>query len=437
MNFIVIGGGAAGMSAASKAKRSDPSLSVTVLESGRYVSYAECGIPYLIQGIVPEASSLLHYPLTEFTVKRGIDVQTGTKVETVDRKEKILVLRDGRRLKYDRLLIATGASANVPVGVNCRNVFGIRSLESGEYARSITEKYSDIVIVGDGVLGLELASALHERGKKVTLISKHSRILQKLDDDIGAHLHSEFSSVIRVIPNTMVTDISEKGDGKLSVETSTGKLETEVVIFAAGITPNVDLARNAGLEMFMDRAILVNRSMQTSDPDIYAAGDVATTVDLVTGSTDWQPLAQVANKMGRVAGSNVAGKPMEFPGSIGTTLVKILDLEVGFTGLNSRELARKGIEFRETMVKAKSRAAYYPGAEDVYVKILISKKDDRVLGGQIVSKDGGAWRLNALAMAIQGGFTVQDLFYGDLGYSPPFGPVWDPIIIAASIAMRD
>ena len=124
MNFIVIGGGAAGMSAASKAKRSDPSLSVTVLESGKYVSYAECGIPYLIQGIVPEASSLLHYPLTEFTVKRGIDVQTGTKVETVDRKEKILVLRDGRRLKYDRLLIATGASANVPVGMNCRNVFG-------------------------------------------------------------------------------------------------------------------------------------------------------------------------------------------------------------------------------------------------------------------------------------------------------------------------
>ena len=437
MNFIVIGGGAAGMSAASKAKRSDPSLSVTVLESGKYVSYAECGIPYLIQGIVPEAASLLHYPLAEFTVKRGIDVQIGTKVETIDRKEKTLILQDGRMMKYDRLLISTGATANVPLGKNCRNVFGIRTLESGEYAKNITEKYNDIVIVGDGVLGLELASALHERGKHVTLVSKHSRILQKLDDDIGAFVHREFSSVIKVMAGTSVTGISEKADGRLSVETSAGTIETEVVIFAVGITPNVDLARKAGLDLFNDRAILVNRSMQTSDPDIYAAGDVATTTDLVTGNTDWQPLAQVANKMGRVAGSNVAGKPMEFPGSIGTTLVKILDLEVGFTGLNGRELARKGIDFRETMVKAKSKAAYYPGAEDVYVKILISKKDDRILGGQVVSKDAGAWRLNALAMAIQGGFTVEDLFYGDLGYSPPFGPVWDPIIIAASISMRD
>lgn len=436
MNFIVIGGGAAGMSAASKAKRSDPSLSVTVLESGKYISYAECGIPYLIQGIVPETSSLLHYPQTEFTVKRGIDVQTETEVEAVDRNEKTLLLKDGRRLKYDRLLISTGASANVPLGKNCGNVFGIRSLESGEYARNITEKFNDIVIVGDGVLGLELASVLHESGKNVTLISKHSRILQKLDDDIAAHVHREVSSRIRIVTDTSVTDIKESG-GKLSVETSTGKLEAEVVIFAVGITPNVDLARNAGLDLFMDRAILVNRSMQTSDPDIFAAGDVATTTNLVTGTTDWQPLAQVANKMGRVAGSNVAGKPMEFPGSLGTTLVKILDLEVGFTGLNSRELKEKGIEFRETMVKAKSRAAYYPGAEDVYVKILISKEKDNVLGGQIVSKDGGSWRLNALAMAIQGGFTVEDLFYGDLGYSPPFGPVWDPIIIAASISMRD
>jgi len=437
MNFIVIGGGAAGMSAASKAKRSDPSISVTVLESGKYVSYAECGIPYLIQGIVPDASGLLHYPLTEFTVKRGIDVQTGTKVDAVDRKEKTLLLQDGRRLRYDRLLISTGASANVPLGNNCRNVFGIRSLESGEYAKNITEKYNDIVIVGDGVLGLELASVLHERGKSVTLISKHSRILQKLDDDIGSHVHKEVSAKIKVVTGTSVTDIQEMGNGKLSLETSTGKLQAEVVIFAVGITPNLDLARKAGLDLFMDRAILVNRSMQTSDPDIYAAGDVATTTDLVTGTTDWQPLAQVANKMGRVAGSNIAGKPMEFPGSLGTTLVKILDLEVGFTGLNSRELKMKGIEFKETMVKAKSKAAYYPGAEDVYVKILISKENDTVLGGQIVSKDGGAWRLNALAMAIQGHFTVEDLFYGDLGYSPPFGPVWDPIIIAASISMRD
>ena len=437
MHFIVIGGGAAGMSAASKAKRTVPSISVTVLESGKYVSYAECGIPYLIQGLVPDASNLLHYPLTEFTVKRGIDVQTGTSVEKLDRKEKVVVLHDGRKIGYDKLLIATGATANIPAGMNMKNVFAIRSLESGEYAKKITEKYSDIVIVGDGVLGLELASALHEHGKHVTVVSKHSRVLQKLDDDIGMYVDGEFSSKIDVIRNSSIKKITEKSDGKLDIETTTGNLDVEVVIFAVGITPNVDLARNAGLELFKDRAILVNKSMQTSDPDIYAAGDVATSIDLVTGTTDWQPLAQVANKMGRVAGSNVSGKHMEFPGSLGTTLVRILDLEVGFTGLNSRTLKEKGIEFRETMVKAKSKAAYYPGAENVYVKILISKEDERILGGQIVSRDAGAWRLNALAMAIQGGFTVEDLFYGDLGYSPPFGPVWDPIIIAASVSMRD
>ncbi len=437
MNFIVIGGGAAGMSAASKAKRTDPSISVTVLESGKYVSYAECGIPYFIQGLVPDAASLLHYPLTEFTVKRGIDVQSGIRVDALDRAEKTVVLHDGRKMKYDKLLISTGARANLPDGMGMRNVFAVRSLESGEYAKKITENSNDIAIVGDGVLGLELASALHEHGKQVTLISKHSRILQKLDDDIGIHVDREFSSKIDVVRNSMVSKITEKDDHGLNIETTTGNLEADAVIFAVGITPNVELARMAGLELFMDKAILVNRSMQTSDPDIYAAGDVATTTDLVTGTTDWQPLAQVANKMGRVAGSCISGKPMEFPGSLGTTLVKILDLEVGFTGLNSRELKRKGIEFRETMVKAKSRAGYYPGAEDVYVKILISKEDDRILGGQIVSRDSGAWRLNALAMAIQGGFTVEDLFYGDLGYSPPFGPVWDPIIIAASVSMRD
>ena len=436
MDFVVIGGGASGMAAASKAKRVDPSINVTVVEAGNYVSYAECGIPYYLEGIVKSPENLLHYPIEEFTKKRGIKILLNDTVRSIDRPSRNIVTAKNGRIRYDKLLIATGASPKVPKEFSDIGVNGIRSLEDAKAMNDRIDHAKTIAIIGDGILGLELAASLVARGKDVTVISRHSRILKNIDERVGSDFRADYLSRVHVLLNAGINEIKRDGEA-YRIVTENGTANADLVISATGIRANSGLAADAGLKIDGRGLIEVDSRMYTSDPDILAVGDCAQTTNLVTGKKDWHPLAQVSNKMGRVAGSNVAGSEMNFPGSLGTTLVKLFDYEIGFTGISEAEAKENGFSPVTTFVKAMSRAAYYPGKTPVNMTLVYDSSSGRILGSQIISRDGGAWRLNTVATAIQGKMGIEDLFYTDLGYTPPFGPVWDPIIVAASLSMRE
>lgn len=436
MDFVVIGGGASGMAAASKAKRVDPSINVTVVEAGNYVSYAECGIPYYLEGIVKSPENLLHYPIEEFTKKRGIKILLNDTVKSIDRSSRNIVTAKNGTIRYDKLLIATGASPKVPKEFSDIGVNGIRSLEDAKAMNDRIDHAKTIAIIGDGILGLELAASLVARGKDVTVISRHSRILKNIDERVGSDFRADYLSRVHVLLNAGINEIKRDGEA-YRIVTENGTANADLVISATGIRANSGLAADAGLKIDGRGLIEVDSRMYTSDPDILAVGDCAQTTNLVTGKKDWHPLAQVSNKMGRVAGSNVAGSEMNFPGSLGTTLVKLFDYEIGFTGIGEAEAKENGFSPVTTFVKAMSRAAYYPGKTPVNMTLVYDSSSGRILGSQIISRDGGAWRLNTVATAIQGKMGIEDLFYTDLGYTPPFGPVWDPIIVAASLSMRE
>ncbi len=435
MDIVVIGGGAAGMSAASKAKRTDNSSTVTVIESGNFVSYAECGIPYYLSGKVENYESLIHYPVSEFVEKRGIKVITGKRVSGVDTDNKEIILENGEKMNYGKLVVASGASAIKSKFGTLDHVYSVRTLDE---AINIKKNNSGkrIAIVGDGILGLELASEFALSSKDVSLISKHDFLFPKMDPKVVDEMLSDFRERVKVFLSSNVKNILNENKS-LKIELENASLDVDSVFFAVGTVPNTQFLKNSKIRMNEHGLIEVNAMMETNVKDVYAAGDCATSINRITGKSESQPLAQVANKMGRVAGSNIAGKEMKFPGGLGTTLVKIFDYEIGFCGLNVEKAGKEGFSPESKIVKGKSRANYYPGGSNLSLKIVYDRESRRLLGAEVCSRDNGAWRLNTLETAIFSGMTVDDLFYNDLGYTPPFGPVWDPIIIAASLTMRD
>ncbi len=436
MKLVVIGGGAAGMSAASKAKRENSKIEVTVIESGNFVSYAQCGIPYYLSGVVENHEKLIHYPLSEFVEKRNIDVKTGKSVEKVDFREKKVILKDGEKISYDILVIATGASPKKNKFNGMKNTFFVRSLDGAIEIRKQLHG-NRIAIAGDGVLGMELAAELSSHGKNVTMHSKHDSLFPVVDSRVTEGMIDSFKKRVNVKLNSTVENIAEK-DGSLMVSDSTGSVQNyDHIIFATGITPNTGFLKGSELELDASGLIAVDDGMRTSNENVYSAGDCATSFNRITGKPEWHPLAQVANKMGRVAGSNIAGKIMHYKGALGSTLVKIFEYEVGFTGLTVEKAKKNGFNPKEIFIKGSSRANYYPGGSPMRLLMVYDQDTGRILGAQISSKDGGAWRLNTLETAIYSGMDMETLFYNDLGYTPPFSQVWDPIITGASLSMRD
>ena len=435
MKIVIIGGGAAGMSAASKAKRISPDDDVEVIEGGSFVSYAECGIPYYLAGKFDDYKKLIHYPIDEFTKKRNINVRIKTKVMSIDLQNRVITTLDGDNIQFDKLVICTGASARKSKFSNFPNVFSVRNLDDAIRIKG-ENGGKDILVIGDGILGMELASEFAMNEKNVTLMSKHSYLFPKLDQNVVQEMIADFNSRVKVILNSEVKEITS-ANSKLQVQSDNYTVNVDSVFFTAGITPNTDFLKNSGIRIDKNGLIEVNSRMETNVDGVYAAGDCATSLNRITGRSEWQPLAQIANKMGRVAGSNASGKIMEFKGGLDTTLLKIFDYEVGLCGFNEKQAEENGFSPEWKIVSGKSRANYYDGGSKLMVKIVYDKNTLKLLGGQICSKDNGAWRLNTLETAIFAGMTTEDLFYNDLGYTPPFGPVWDPIIIAASLTMRD
>lgn len=435
MHILIIGGGAAGMSAASKARRNDKNAEITVVESGSFVSYAQCGIPYYLSGKVSDPMNLIHYPVEEFRVKRNINVKTKTYVKTVDANEHTVTLQDDTVIHYDRLIIATGTRAKrLDFSIPDR-VHSVRTLDEAIQIKQDLSGHK-MGILGDSVLGLELASEFVEKGWEVTLFSKHEHILPRVDPAVIIHMSEDLAKKIRIIHFSSI-NFKKDNSAKPIIVADQEEYCMDQLMVAIGTMPNTEFLKNSGIDLDTEGRIIVNERMETSVEHIYAAGDCAISINRIDGKLQWNPLAQVANKMGRVAGSNASGKRMDFKGSVGTTLVKILDYEVGYCGFSELEAKKRGFNPESKTVSGWSRAKYYSGGSEIIVKIVYDKTTLRLLGGEICSIDNGAWRLNALETAVYSGMTTEELFYNDLGYTPPFGPVWDPIIICASLSLRD
>jgi NADPH-dependent 2,4-dienoyl-CoA reductase/sulfur reductase-like enzyme len=439
--LVVIGGGAAGMSAASAARRVAPQLDVVVCEAGGFAAYGMCGIPYFLGGTVPRAENLLAYPPSEFRDHRGIDLRLHTAVSAIDASAHQVHLTGeaGRGpLGYDALVVATGASpVRPPVsGLDGPGVFTIRSLDDAIGLRHLLESGTvrRAIVVGAGYIGLETAEALVCAGIEVEVIEALPRVLGNTDEPIAELARAELERHARLRLGTRLDAVQVGGrdgtGGSLTAVADGADIATDLVVIATGVRPATDLLIRAGADHLPDRSVLVDPSMRTSLPDVFACGDCVALPHLVLGGPGWVPLGPAANKSGRVAGTVAAGGAASFPGIVGTAVVKVFDLEVARTGLTLAEAQAAGLAATATDVVSRSRAKYYPGGSPLHVR-LVHAPDGRLLGGQLAGREGAAKRIDVLATALHAGFTVADLAGLDLSYAPPFAPVYDPVLAAA------
>ena len=439
--LVVIGGGAAGMSAASAARRVAPDLEVIVVEAGGFAAYGMCGIPYFLGGVVPRAENLLAYPPSEFRGRRGIDLRLKTRATAIDAGRRRVNLAGAGPLGYDALVVASGADpVRLPVpGLDHPRVFTIRSLDEAIKLRRLLDDGTvrQAIVVGAGYIGLETAEALVVAGIEVEVVEALPRVLGTVDEPIAELARAELERHARlrlgarleaVHPN--VPADRNRPSRPLTAVVDGAEVGTDLVVVAAGVRPATDLLIRAGVRHLADRSIVVDARTRTSLPDVFAAGDCVALPHLVLGEPAWVPLGLAANKTGRVAGTVAAGGAASFGGVVGTAVVKVFDLEVARTGLGLAEARAAGLDAVATDVVSRSRAKYYPGSSPLHVR-LVHTPGGRLLGGQLAGREGAAKRIDVLATALHAGLTVSDLAGLDLSYAPPFAPVYDPVLTAA------
>ena len=430
---MVIGGGAAGMSAASAARRTDPGAEVTVLERGPHPSYGVCGLPYYLGGVIDGADSLIAYPASEFRERRRIDLRLDTPVAAVNLAERFVTDLAGVEHEYDALVFAAGAAPIVPAipGVDDPRVVVVRRLEDAVDVHPQLESGRRAVVVGAGYVGLEMAEALHARGLEVTILDRLSRVMTTVDPEVASVVQAEIELFCRVELDCELRALHPV-ESHVNVEHAGGVIQADVVVLALGVRPATELV--SGLATLPNGAILVDERMRTSAPHVYAAGDCIAVHHRVVGAPAYVPLGPAANKTGRVAGTMAGGGSAAFGGVVGTAVVKVFDLTVAHTGMTLEEARSRGWEAVATQVTAKSRAKYFPGAEPLTVR-LIHESGGRVLGAQMVGRDGVAHRINVVAAALQCGMGIDDVAALDLAYAPPYSPVYDPLIQTAQAAV--
>jgi len=444
--LVVIGGDAAGMSAASQARRRRPELDIIVFERGPYTSFSACGIPYYVGRLVDSEEKLIMRTPEKFREQDGIDVRVLHEVEEIDtagKKVRVRDLKSGKSawVPYDQLLIATGALPVRPdlPGADAADIFGVSTLESGLKIRRRLDKggVKKVVIVGGGYIGLEMAEALVMNDYDVSLISRPTQVMGTLDEDMGALVSQALRDAgVTLYLDEALTSFETKSGKVIGVVTDKRTLPADIVILGLGVQPNAVLAATAGIPLGKKGSIRVNERMETGIAGVWAAGDCAESFHLVSRKPFYIALGTVANRHGRVAGINLGGGYATFPGVVGTAVTKICHMEVARTGLQEKELRKLGIEWVSAVIKSRTKAGYYPGAGEITVKVLAERGSGRLLGGQIVGMEGSAKRIDTLATALHAGFTVEEMINLDLGYAPPFSPVWDPVVIAAREAAK-
>jgi NADPH-dependent 2,4-dienoyl-CoA reductase/sulfur reductase-like enzyme len=439
--LVVIGGDAAGMSAASVARRRRADLEIVVFEQGPFTSYSACGIPYYIGGVVEDHASLIARTPETFREKQNIEVRINHRVTAIDpphRQLRVTDLTTGREEteQFDQLLIATGSRAmdlEVP-GREADGIHPIKTLAGAVRLRQILDggKIRQVVVVGGGYIGLEMAEAFLRRGLEVAVVERASQVLTTLDPDMAAQvseaLKREGASLFFEEPPTAF----ENENGRVrAVVTPNRTLPADLVVLGMGVRPASELAAAAGIELGVKGAIRTDRRMATSSEGIWAAGDCAASFHILTGNSYYFPLGTVANRHGRVAGVNIAGGHAEYGGTAGTSITKVCGMEIGQTGLTEKELQELAIPYLTEKITSHTRSGYYPGSDPITIKLLASRKSGRLLGGQIVGGQGAGKRIDVLATALQAGLTATQVSELDLSYSPPFSPLWDPVLIAA------
>jgi NADPH-dependent 2,4-dienoyl-CoA reductase/sulfur reductase-like enzyme len=445
--LVVIGGDAAGMSAASQARkrRGPDELEVVAFERGRATSYSACGIPYWIADTVRSEAELVSRSPEQHRAN-GIDVRTRTEVVGIDLDARRVTVHgpDGESVEpFDSLVYATGSVPMRPPvpGIDAPGVFGVQTLDDGVALRAALDGdgVRRVVVVGGGYIGLEIAEACSVRGLEVTVVDRSATPVGTFDPDVGGFIADAVRAMgIDLVLSDGVAAIETGPDGRArAVVTATGReLPADVVVLGLGVRPNVQLAVDAGIPLGPSGGIAVDKRMRTQVDDVWAAGDCVESVHRLSGQRVVVALGTHANKQGRVAGINLGGGYATFPGVIGTAVTKVCDLEVARTGLSEQEAEDAGFCFVTAHVDSTTRAGYFPGAQPIRVKLLAEERTGRLLGAQVVGREGAAKRIDVLATAIWNEMGVDEVLGLDLSYAPPFAPVWDPVLIAARKAFE-
>ncbi|MFF1676468.1 FAD-dependent oxidoreductase [Streptomyces sp. NPDC058256] len=446
--LVVIGGDAAGMSAASQARRmrGPDELEIVAFERGHFTSYSACGIPYWVGGDVADRDQLIARTPEEHR-ERDIDLRMRTEVTEIDvagSRVRSLDLETGAEewTPYDKLVIATGARPIRPdlPGADAPGVHGVQTLDDGQAlldTLAATEGRR-AVVVGAGYIGVEMAEALINRGYEVTVVNRGKEPMSTLDPDMGRLVHTAMEGLgITMVNDAQVTKLLTGEDGRVrAVVTEDAEYPADVVVLGIGVRPETALAKAAGLPLGDHGGLLTDLAMRVrGHENIWAGGDCVEVLDLVSGRERHIALGTHANKHGQVIGANVGGGYGTFPGVVGTAVSKVCDLEIARTGLREKDARRAGLQFETVVIESTSRAGYYPGADLMTVKMLAERRTGRLLGVQIVGREGAAKRVDIAAVALTACMTVEQMTALDLGYAPPFSPVWDPILVAARKAV--
>jgi len=440
--LIIVGGDAAGMSAAAQARRVDPQLEVIVFEKSAYASYGACGMPYYIAGDIATAEELLALS-PEQIKQRGIDARCGHEVREIRAGARVVVgqTRDGRAFSesYDYLLLATGGAARRPdlPGVDLDRVFTLRNLEDGIELRSFIDeqKPQRVVVVGAGFIGLEMAESFARRGLHVVLLNRSERILGDFDVEFAAPVLAALQHCgVEVHLGVDVQGIEGDSGRATAVRSSAGTHAADLVLLATGLQPGAALAREAGVELGQSGAIAADDHMRTSHTHIWAAGDCMEVKHVVSGQKVHAPLALTANRTGRIAGDQIASSArgrhsdQRFRGTASTVICKVFDLALAQTGLMQTAAERAGFEVAVFTRQSRSRAGYYPGAKPLWTRIVVERRTRRLLGAQMIGEEGVVGRIDVFATALFARLSVDEIHHLDLAYAPPFGPVYDAIL---------
>jgi len=444
---IVVGGDAAGASAASQAKKRCPDLDVVIFERGRATSYSACGIPYWIGGTVrTEAALIARTP--ERHRAMGIDVRMRTEVTGIDLARRTLTWRDldgggAGSEPFDELVYAAGSVPMRPPvpGIDAAGVYGVQVLDDGVALRAELEstRVRTVVVVGGGYIGLEIAEACRVRGLQVTVVDRSATPIGTFDPDVGEFIAAAVREVgIELVRSDEVVavDVGPGGRARAVLTASGRELPADLVVLGLGVRPNVRLAREAGIPLGISGGIAVDARMRTEAEGVWAAGDCVESVHRLSGQRMVVALGTHANKQGRVAGINIGGGYATFPGVIGTAITKVCDLEVARTGLSSQEAQAAGYSFVTASVDSTTKAGYFPGAQPIRIKMIAERRSGRLLGAQLVGRSESAKRIDTLAACVWNEMSVDQILSLDLAYAPPFSPVWDPVLIAARKAFE-
>lgn len=445
MNVLVIGGVAAGTKTAAKLKRENRDFNVTLITKGENISYAGCGLPYYIGGVIENKSELIVNTPKSFSDLTQVEVKTSVEALEIDRDKKIVRAVDLKNnkeinLNYDKLVIATGADPVKPPieGIDLEGVFYMRTPDDAIAVREVVEtnNVKRAVVVGGGFIGLEVAENLHEMGVKTTLVEAMDHIMPGFDDEVSSYVENELiENGIMVLTGERLTSI--EGEEKVSkVRTDKRAMKADMIVMSVGIRANSNIAETCGLELEANKTIKVNEYMQTNDEDIYAVGDCVTVKNILSGKPAWSPMGSSANKEGRCLAKTLAGKKTEFNGVLGTGIVKLLNLNAARTGLTEKEALNLGYNVESVLVPIDDKAHYYPDSKMIIIKLISDKNNKKVLGAQVFGEGNVDKHIDVISTAITFNATVNDLQNLDLAYAPPFSTAINPISHAANVLLN-